>query len=522
MFLIDRGIMATFPSPSDAMTGLPSPPDSAPPGSAPQSQEKATDAGEDPASGFAELYEQAPLGYLILGPSGKIIRINREAARLLLIEQGQPGRFVAYLAREDQNRWSQEIQARREGGGHMELVLQRVDGSHFHARLDYNHGTAQTRVMVTDITERKMAEQAVRESEARYRSLFNASQDAILVVTPEQLLMVNEAARKLIGYGDGELPLCRPLNHFHPDTHLAAAALMKRSLAQDGPVPSAEMKLMRPDGTAVDVEASMVSFDCRAGRAIHMVLRDITERKNADRARREGMRERREIAQRLAVMARHLLAVQEDAKRRLARELHDRTSPNLAAIGINHEMAEMALQERNWGEAEARMADTRALLDDTTVSIREICADLRPPSLDHAGLLPALESYTGQFSLRTGIAVRLTCSGREVRLPRELESTLFRIIQEALTNIAKHAQAGAVDIDLVLDADPLRVEINDDGIGFMLPPDGVRSGQGLINMRELAEFSGGRFYLQSEPGSGTHIRVRISKEGRIHVPPAPG
>lgn len=514
--------MMTFRSPSDSMTGQPSHPDSAPPAPAPQRQERTTDAGEDPAAALAELYEHAPLGYLILGPSGRITRINREAARLLRVEQGYPGHFVAFLAREDQNRWSQEIQARREGGGHMELVLQRTDGSRFHARLDYNQGAAQTRVMVTDITERKLAEQSLRESEARFRSLFNASQDAILVVTPDQLLMINEAARKLIGYCDDQLPGCKPLDLFHPDTQMAAAALMKRSLTQEGPVPSAELKLVQPNGSAVDVEASMVSFDCRDGRAIHMVLRDITERKNADRARREGMRERREIAQRLAAMARHLLAVQEEAKRRLARELHDRTSPNLAAIGVNHEMAEMALQERNWGEAEMRMADIRALLDDTTVSIREICADLRPPSLDHAGLLPALESYAGQFTQRTGIAVQLACSGQEIRLHRELETTLFRIIQEALTNIAKHAQARAVDIDLVLDADPLRVEIYDDGIGFAPPPDGMAAGQGLINMRELAEFSGGRFELQSQPGSGTRIRIRLPKEKRIHVPPAPG
>jgi two-component system CheB/CheR fusion protein len=154
------------------------------------------------------------------------------------------------------------------------------------------------------------------------------------------------------------------------------------------------------------------------------------------------------------------------------------------------------------------MGDNRALVEDTSASIREICAELRPPALDYAGLLPAIESYANLFARRTGIAIQINNTGHEEKLTPEIKSNLFRIVQEALTNVAKHAEASMINIELALDGPLLRLSVSDDGSGFELARLDSH-GLGIINMREMAEFSGGSFYLASTPGGGTRISVEL-------------
>ena len=220
--------------------------------------------------------------------------------------------------------------------------------------------------------------------------------------------------------------------------------------------------------------------------------------------------DRIEAEQRLKGMSLRLLGAQEEARRQLASELHDRSSANLAALGINLDVTEIALKSRDWQEIGVRMSDNRALVQDTQSSIREICTELRPPALDYAGLAPAIEAYASQFSHRTGIGVDLDCKGAGMKLPDHIESTLFRIVQEALTNIAKHAQARNVQVQLCLESQPLCLNVVDDGRGF--DPGKLRAAQGLgiINMREMAEFTGGSFNLDSKPGGGTRIHVELA------------
>jgi signal transduction histidine kinase len=133
--------------------------------------------------------------------------------------------------------------------------------------------------------------------------------------------------------------------------------------------------------------------------------------------------------------------------------------------------------------------------------------------LDYAGLAAALESYAKQFHRRTNIAVRIDCAHPAVRLAPALESALFRIVQEALTNCAKHSRAKSVVVALGLDALPLVLMVSDDGIGFdpaLLGKTSHTSGLGILTMKEMAEFSDGQFTIESTPGQGTRIRVEIN------------
>lgn len=233
---------------------------------------------------------------------------------------------------------------------------------------------------------------------------------------------------------------------------------------------------------------------------------DITERKRLEQ-------ERLDLSLHIEDLSRRLVQEQEQVRRRFSRELHDRTSPNLAALRINLDIIAMASPaEHGTRNFVDRVDDTKALIWDTTLSIREICAELHPPVLDIGGLLSVVRSYAEQFTKRTGLPVRVNCPHSEVRLAPDLELALFRIVQEALTNCAKHANARQVDVSLQLESSPLVLSVVDDGVGFDLNrvmQTRYVSGMGLLNMKETAEFAGGRFKLESTPGSGTRVCVEI-------------
>lgn len=232
---------------------------------------------------------------------------------------------------------------------------------------------------------------------------------------------------------------------------------------------------------------------------------DITSRKQADE-------ELRQQSRRLEVMSRHLVATQEEFRRRLSADLHDRTSPNLAALTINLALIAADLESGHFSEIAARVEDTNALLEDTAASIREISAELRPPLLDYAGLVPAMESYSTHFSRRTSIPVSIDCPHATLLLDTETESLLFRIAQEALTNCAKHSGATAAEIKLQRQDDTVELTIVDNGRGFASETSETQrfgNGLGLTNMKEMAQFAGGTFALDSQPGQGTRLHIRI-------------
>ena len=271
-----------------------------------------------------------------------------------------------------------------------------------------------------------------------------------------------------------------------------------------GEIHDLEFEMTCKDGTLLPVLVNATALYDDDGKFItsRTTLYNMSERKRMDQ-------EKYIYVKRLEEISRHLVAAQEDARRRLSSELHDRTSPNLAAISLNMNIIASTLSHEQSAEIFERLEDTNALIADTTTSIREICADMRPPLLDYAGLAAALESYLQQFSRRTGIEVIFDCTDRERRYSLELESLLFRIAQEALTNCAKHSRASSVTVLLSSGNYPISLVITDDGVGFdsaLLGKAGA-IGLGLINMREMAEVAGGKFVLESSPGYGTRIAV---------------
>ena len=217
-----------------------------------------------------------------------------------------------------------------------------------------------------------------------------------------------------------------------------------------------------------------------------------------------------DLAARLQVMTRRHAGAHEAERRRLARELHDRVSSSLTAVGLSLGLIKGRLPQDTAASVRERLSDTEALVRATIMTTREISHDLHPSVLEYGGVIPALEDYGRKFSGHTGITVEVTGKDRELRFPPETEIALYRIAQEALTNCAKHAEASTVTISLDGDAEHGVFSITDDGGGF--DPNSLMDrehtpGLGLLSMRERAEAIGGKLTVKSAPGSGTRISV---------------
>jgi len=221
--------------------------------------------------------------------------------------------------------------------------------------------------------------------------------------------------------------------------------------------------------------------------------------------------------------ASQIINAQEQERKRIARELHDETSQVLTSLLISLAVLEESISTEE-GEARKRIADTRRLAHQTLRAIRNLSIDLRPSALDDLGLLPALRWYVKEYQQKCGIEVDFSATGFKERLPAEMETALYRIIQESLTNTARHANAHKVSIVLKEDANAVYARITDDGEGFdydmLLKTPGQERGLGLAGMHERAVLLDGTLTINTAPGKGTMVEVYIPLQSADLFPAA--
>lgn len=209
------------------------------------------------------------------------------------------------------------------------------------------------------------------------------------------------------------------------------------------------------------------------------------------------------------------LAEAEEAERhRLAQELHDQVGQSLSVLGLNLNRAQSLLSPGLGNKLHSYLAESIALVYQTADMIRDLMAKLRPPLLDDFGLLAALRSYGVLLARRTGIVISIEGCEPTPRLPILVELPLFRIAQEALTNVAKHAQISQVTVTEEVEGDRVRLVIADNGVGFHLPDLGRfedRPHWGLMTMKERAAAVGGHCRIESRPGAGTRVVVEVPR-----------
>ena len=219
-----------------------------------------------------------------------------------------------------------------------------------------------------------------------------------------------------------------------------------------------------------------------------------------------------EYSKSMAALTSRLTFVQEEERRRITRELHDGIGQALTGLRLNLEILsrQVPIVER---AAVDRVSMMKQIIDETLNSIRQIAFDLRPPILDDLGLISALRVYVDRYEERTNIVLTLSCPDHLKRFDPKIEATLYRVIQEGLTNVAKHSGAKSARVEIKKTESTLELIISDDGKGFDQPRDGESglwsSGLGIINMKERVSGLGGKFSLESETGEGTTIRIEV-------------
>ncbi|MEJ5240150.1 MAG: ATP-binding protein [Anaerolineales bacterium] len=266
--------------------------------------------------------------------------------------------------------------------------------------------------------------------------------------------------------------------------------------------------LSRPilDLVAATREIAKGNFSVRVARWADDEIGDLADAFNAmagELAQMEELRRERETLRRQ--LLEKVISMQEEERRRIARELHDSTSQNLTSLIVGLRMMEATCQQC---PSQTRASDLRAIASRTLEEVHDLSLRLRPRVLDDLGLAAAIERLASEWEKHYRIPVDVAVQLGE-RLPGEVETALYRIVQEALTNIARHAQAHSVGILLERRGDYVRAIVEDDGIGFEPNTKFGERHLGLVGMRERAELLGGKLVIESAPGRGTSIFIEI-------------
>lgn len=290
----------------------------------------------------------------------------------------------------------------------------------------------------------------------------------------------------------------------HPDDRQRVLDVMKAHLGGATEASVVEYRMNTGSGAVKWIlgRGKVVERDAD-GQPLRMLgtIIDISDRKNAEEAMRK--------------YSRRLLDLEEEMRRKLAAELHDEIGRDLTALGLDFAILHDSLPEEIRERLSVRMEDMRGSLESISRMVREVMSELRPPVLDDYGLKAALRWHCDLFEKRSGIAVDLWVDEDFPRLTADCELALFRIAQEALANVAKHADASTVDVSLRRHGDGVIMSIADNGKGDTTNQafrKKEESGWGLIVMRERAEAVGGRFHIETAPDDGTRITVELGSE----------
>ena len=394
-------------------------------------------------------------------------------------------------------------------GAQMVLHGLRADGEEFPIEASISHhedsGRKLFTVILRDVTERVRSEQLLARSESRLRGILDSAMDAIITVDEGQHIVLFNAAAETVFGCPREQAIGASLTWFIPERfrgahagHLAnfrAAATPSRRMGGQRIVTG-----LRRNGEEFPIDASISQVSEGGQHFFTVILRDVTERSRAER----DLRRSREEIKELALAASNL---REQEKRRVARELHDELGQALTALKID-----VAWLRDKFASAPAQVADKLAsmqlLLDGTVAATRRISADLRPLVLDDLGLAAAADWLAQSFSVRTGIPCELAVS-RNLELADPHATTVFRVLQESLANIAKHAAATQVEVTLERSGDEVLLTVRDDGRGFALDAPRKPASYGLLGVRERATLLGGEVRIESAPGRGTCIEMRL-------------
>ena len=393
-------------------------------------------------------------------------------------------------------------------------------------------------LVIQDVTERVRAAHAVHVSETRYRRLFETAQDGILILDADsrKILDANPFLMDMLGYSLADL-VGKELWQIGLFRDIGVNKASFEKLQETGYIRYEDLPLETRDGRHIEVEFVSNVYPVDKQSIIQCNIRDITERKRAEQALLEayGQLEKR-VEERTVELARaneslraeiaghkkseaarqallqRLVSIQEEERHRIARELHDQMGQYLAALILGLKVLKDATTEHS--TERQRLQRLQEITDLIGKEVHHLALELRPTALDDLGLETTLVNHVEEWSERSGVKVDFHSTGLENRrLPALLETVLYRIVQESLTNVLKHAKARRVSVILHRNTNQVSVIIEDDGQGFLVEavpgPSVVGRHLGLLGMQERVALVGGTFTVESTLGKGTTVFIRI-------------
>lgn len=365
-----------------------------------------------------------------------------------------------------------------------------------------------------DITERRRMEQALRESEERFRKIFEEGPLGMGILDQDfRFTQVNATLCDMLEYSASELVGHTPFEFTHPDDIDHSLTMTERAYGGEFVQYRTEKRFLTKTNRTVWVSltASLIHTEESGTYGLGMA-EDITEAKQMEQEREALLEELSQQYDRVRSLSARLAEVQEHERHQLARELHDQVGQTLTAINFNLGFIQSQLPDTGPAakRIQPRLKEAMALVAQTTDSMRDVLAQLRPLLLDEHGLVEALNWYAERFASWASLEVSVEGEPLRPRPAAPVENALFRISQEALNNIAKHAQARHVTVSVESDEQNVQLVIADDGIGFSTDSR-EPGGWGMLTMSERAEMVDGLCRIESRPGQGTEVRVEVPR-----------
>jgi len=371
--------------------------------------------------------------------------------------------------------------------------LERTD----HAIFDEHQKLVRLVGMVTNITERKQAEDALRESEEKFRSVFqDAGAGMVIVSLDQRYLAANPSFCELMGYTEAELQAKTVESLTHPEDWPAFAAQLGRAVQEGYGFQRVEKRCVHKSGRIVYTESSGSLIRNSEGVPLYFVgdVLDITLRKKSEEA--------------LANFNRRLIQAQEEERTRIARELHDDINQRMALLAIRQGQLKKSLGGLS-DDLQNQFSTIQRETDELTMSIYLLSHELYSSTLQLLGLDAAIRSWCCEFCEKRSMEVEFESDGVPTSLPAEVSLNLYRILQEALNNAAKHSGADYFNVQLWGTPGEIHLSVTDSGKGFDIDSAMTGRGLGLKSMRERVRSMNGHLAIDAKPSSGTTIRVRV-------------
>ncbi len=459
-------------------------------------------------------YLNAPCAYLVLDRSGVIVKINQTGSAWFGDSElvGKWTIFDLVVPEEREACFSAFERILPEGAiGGLQLGMRRRDGLLLSVLLNANAlhdeegNFAGSRVILTDLQQRVGAVQAMRtllESEGKYRSVISAMEEGILLFDfSGPVIGCNAGAERLLGIPAQQI-MGKQLAELPFGFRSEGGDEIRNEVLFSGFVKDMELVLPSPSGKNRILFASYQPLSSNGNPdpfACMLILRDITEARRQQSELEKSCRDLRELSAKQQ-------SVREEERTRVAREIHDELGAVLTAIKFDLSWTAESIGKK------AEFAEVFSGLDSAIRSIKQICTSLRPSILDDLGLLAAIEWQAGAFSGRTGIVCKLVHDSHAPEVFRSVSTDIFRIFQETLTNIARHAYATRVDIGFQVRKGKLILSVADNGVGIQ---SGANSKSlGILGMRERAKSIGGKLVVEPGKFGGTRVLLEIPLEGK--------